>query len=238
MGFTEYEAQLLMNVRHKSLHSHQNPNFGVSKTQFIKEYNLYKKFYLEHQHDAENHQKSVRELDIGFLFASPLIYRDTSTGSRRSGFSVPPPLHFAEEVRNIKHAIKNSKKRIVFKSMVATQANLCEMLNKEPRILHISCHGIENSNISMGFNYMEYKDEGNFLLLENSTGEGELVSARKLQKLITSTLPNLDLVFVAACDSEFVGRIFQKCGVKHVVCVKKQKHVLDAAAIEFTKIFY
>ena len=62
------------------------------------------------------------------------------------------------------------------------------MLNKEPRILHISCHGIENSNISMGFNYREYKDEGNFLLLENSTGEGELVSARKLRKLITSTL--------------------------------------------------
>ena len=112
------------------------------------------------------------------------------------------------------------------------------MLNKEPRILHISCHGIENSNISMGFNYREYKDEGNFLLLENQTGEGELVSARKLRKLITSTLPNLDLVFVAACDSEFVGRIFQKCGVKHVVCVKKSKHVLDEAAIEFTKIFY
>ena len=105
--------------------------------------------------------------------------------------------------------------------MVATQSNLCEMLNKVPRILHISCHGIANNILSMGTNYMELKEEGNFLLLESSTGEGELVSSCKLHKLITSTLPNLDLVFVAACDSEFVGRIFQKCGVKHVVCVKK-----------------
>ena len=128
-----------------------------------------------------------------------------------------------EEAKNIKNAIRDSKKKIVFKSMVATQSNLCEMLNKEPRILHISCHGIENNILSMGANYMELKEEGNFLLLEGPTGEGELVSSRKLHKLITSILPNLDLVFVAACDSEFVGRIFQKCGAKHVVCVKKQK---------------
>ena len=48
----------------------------------------------------------------------------------------------------------------------------------------------------------------------------------------------LDLVFVAACNSEDIGRIFQSFGVKHVICVKKQRFVLDEAAIDFTKTFY
>ena len=46
------------------------------------------------------------------------------------------------------------------------------------------------------------------------------------------------MIFVAACDSEFIGRIFQRCGAKHVVCVKQQRFVLDEAAIQFTRTFY
>ena len=82
------------------------------------------------------------------------------------------------------------------------------------------------------------KGENNFLLLENETGEGELVSENTLNKLIRQTMPTLSLVFVAACDSEFVGKIFQKCGARHVICVKQKRHVLDEAAIHFTKRFY
>ena len=51
-------------------------------------------------------------------------------------------------------------------------------------------------------------------------------------------MPELDLVFVAACKSDFMGRIFQKTGAKHVICVKKTKEILDEAAIAFTKSFY
>ena len=51
-------------------------------------------------------------------------------------------------------------------------------------------------------------------------------------------MPNLDVVFLAACDSEFVGKIFLKCGAKHVICVKKKREVLDDAAIDFTSTFY
>ena len=45
-------------------------------------------------------------------------------------------------------------------------------------------------------------------------------------------------MFVAACDSENVGRIFQRNGAKHVVCVEQGRFVLDKAAIQFTKTFY
>ena len=51
-------------------------------------------------------------------------------------------------------------------------------------------------------------------------------------------MPELNVVFVAACQSEFVGEIFKKCGASHVVCVKQNKEVLDEAAIHFTKSFY
>ena len=46
------------------------------------------------------------------------------------------------------------------------------------------------------------------------------------------------MIFLAACDSEFASEIFLKCQAKHVICIKKNKHVLDDAAIMFTKSFY
>ena len=46
------------------------------------------------------------------------------------------------------------------------------------------------------------------------------------------------MVFVAACDSKGIGKIFQRCGVKHVICVEQGRSVLDSASICFTKTFY
>ena len=43
---------------------------------------------------------------------------------------------------------------------------------------------------------------------------------------------------MAACDSEFGGKIFLKCGAKHVICIKGERSVYDSAAITFTRIFY
>ena|ERR1719438_95524 len=119
--------------------------------------------------------------------------------------------------------MKENKQHIIFKSMVATKQSFTEMLEIEPQILHISCHGIEKEQ---GMN-AHASGDNKFLLLEKETGEGELVSEKELNKLISSTMPNLDLVFVAACQSEFVGKIFQKCGARHVICVQQDKEVLD-----------
>ena len=69
-------------------------------------------------------------------------------------------------------------------------------------------------------NHEEHVAKQNCLLFETQTGEGELVCLQELQKLIRRTMPRLDVVFVAACDSELVGKIFLKCGARHVICVK------------------
>lgn len=60
----------------------------------------------------------------------------------------------------------------------------------------------------------------NSLLFENDNGEAVKLYQKELEKLIFSTMPKLDLVFVAACQSEFMGEIFAKCEAKHVICVK------------------
>ena len=85
---------------------------------------------------------------------------------------------------------------------------------------------------------MEYKDDGDFLLFETEYCEGELVSSKQLRKLIKQYGVKLDLVFVAACKSEFVGRIFQQAGARHVICVREGAEVLDKAVLIFAKCFY
>ena len=64
------------------------------------------------------------------------------------------------------------------------------------------------------------------------------MSAKELQKFMVQERLELDVVFVAACDSQGIGRVFQRCGAKHVVCVEQNRFLLDEAAIHFTKTFY
>jgi hypothetical protein len=49
---------------------------------------------------------------------------------------------------------------------------------------------------------------------------------------------SLDFVVVATCHSEFVGKIFQGAGVKHVICIIQNQTVLDITAITFSRHFY
>lgn len=106
-------------------------------------------------------------------------------------------------------------------------------------MLHISCHGVRNSQHTMGIsNHKHNFSQGHFLLFENEYGDGELVSAQQLSNFMKSAQAELELVVVAACDSYEIGRIFQMNGAKHVVCVEQGRFVLDKAAIDFTKTFY
>jgi hypothetical protein len=90
----------------------------------------------------------------------------------------------------------------------------------------------------MGMNHAALEKEGDFLLLETDTFEGELVSQRQLKRLIRAFSVELELVFVGACKSRFVGEIFQRAGAKHVICVRAGSEVLDDAALTFTRRFY
>jgi len=76
------------------------------------------------------------------------------------------------------------------------------------------------------------------LLFETNETAGELVSASKLRKLIRKMGIDLELVVVAACKSEFVGRMFQNAGAHHVICIREGAEILDKSVLIFTKNFY
>ena len=73
---------------------------------------------------------------------------------------------------------------IKFQMSVATKALFEDMIAKAPLVLHISCHGIQNTPRTMRANWQSVKDEGDFLLFETNEGAGELVSCKKLKDLI------------------------------------------------------
>lgn len=95
--------------------------------------------------------------------------------------------------------------------------------------MHISCHGIAQAHSGSSVNYLLFEDEH---------GNGQLVSEDSLRKLILRNLPNIGVVVVAACYSEFVGKIFQRIGARHVVCIDKSHQVMDQAILVFTRRFY
>ena len=91
----------------------------------------------------------------------------------------------------IKMEARLSKKQIVFKQDVAKPNTFDSMLALEPKILHISCHG--------------FRTPEEALLFEKPAGEGVRVTKDDLRSLIQQKAGTLDLVYLAACTSEFLG---------------------------------
>ena len=113
------------------------------------------------------------------------------------------------------------------------------MISDKPVILHISCHGIVNvKKIHLGGDFEEARENGNYLLFETYEGKGELISAKQIRKLLEKSQQKLDVVIIAACDSEYIGKVFLKNGAKHVICVKQERFMLDDAASKFASRFY
>ena len=57
-------------------------------------------------------------LDIGFLFASPLVIRDSKTSQK-----APVQIDFIREAKIIKESVKRTGKAVKFLGMVATEEN-------------------------------------------------------------------------------------------------------------------
>lgn len=104
--------------------------------------------------------------------------------------------------------------------------------------MHFSGHGIECTEKLGEQFYYENKDKGDFLLLETSDGDGQLVSRDRLREIINKAQCNLEFVVVLTCHSQFVGEIFLQAGTKHVICIDQNAEVEDDAAMTFTETFY
>lgn len=133
------------------------------------------------------------------------------------------PLRLAEEVRNIKDVIKQSKYRDQFeiseRSAVRIDDLRSALLTERPQIVHFSGHGSGQQG----------------LVLENVAGQMQLVSTAALSDLFGLFKTEIDCVVLNACYTEAqLDAIHQ-----HIDTVIGMNQAIgDRAAIEFAIGFY
>ena len=149
--------------------------------------------------------------DIAYLFSHPLVHGDAHAPLEGGA------LDLEGERRTLRASLTEADRAVRVRFDAATVDNLRALMTHGTKVLHYSGHGFENA-----------------LALEN--GRGALHPAFTVDKLsalfsagggdrsaddgAASTSGGVQLVFVAACNSEYVGRAFVAAGVPHVVAVK------------------
>ena len=94
--------------------------------------------------------------------------------------------------------------------------------------------------VTLGCRALHFSGHGHPSCLNFEDGRSglQLVTVETLRDLCIAGGSKLEFVFVSACHSKRAGEAFAQAGVKHVVCVKVDARLLDAAANVFTRAFY
>lgn len=162
------------------------------------------------------------KLDIAIMYAEPLARTDG-----KGVYSLPDAVDYEEECNKIYETLERKEMRIHLGIEIASRENLVKVLSSNPVILHILCHG-------------EYdKQKGKFFLcFENSNGELDPIFAEDLKDILGRVNTDIKLVFVNACHSEPVARVFTDAGIPCVIAVQSQLQIADAIARKFAQEFY
>jgi hypothetical protein len=132
-------------------------------------------------------------------------------------------LRLDEEIRGIKHALLQAEFRDKFDIEQEWAVRVTDLqghlLRHQPDIVHFSDHGREASEI----------------ILEDKTGESQIVPTRALEQLFAVLKDNIRCVVLNACYSERQAQAI----AKHIDCViGMSKAIGDEAAINFSVAFY
>lgn len=160
-------------------------------------------------------------IDIALMYSEPLVIND-GVGI----ISVGDPVNYEEECSKVLEILKRKEKRIKVQFEIATISQLMNVLSLSPRVLHIMCHGSYN------------KEKKQFYLaFEENRALSELYS-ENLKNRLKKIKFNTQLVFINACFSEEVARVFYDAGVPCVVAVHSQTKIEDSIAQQFSELFY
>ena len=167
-----------------------------------------------------------KRLDLVVLYSDPLVKKIEKTGVF---MPLNDPVDFEEECVALRKMLRDQNKRIKLRVDVATIDNLTSIISKQPVIIHFICHG-------------DYSQERQkfYLAFENNNGELEECDSDRIRKLFINenSLNSIQIVFVNACHSEEVGRVFLEAGVPCVIAVQSELKIEDKVAQSFSKIFY
>jgi hypothetical protein len=79
-----------------------------------------------------------RKLDIGILYADPLVVKPFR---EHEDAETLEPLSYKEEINRLRACF--SKYAVGLEVTVGTNTKLVDIIKKQPRILHMICHGVE-----------------------------------------------------------------------------------------------
>lgn len=152
--------------------------------------------------------------------SAPLVYIN------KNNDIVPlPRLDFNQESEMLREALRDAESfgctiEVVFETASLDRLNafLAQGISK---VFHFSGHGHPT--------YLAWEDE---------KGGLKMVFPDALKRMVQSTNHSMQLVFIAACHSEWVGNAFIDAGVPHAVCCLVDEQLQHVAASEFSRNFY
>ena len=162
-----------------------------------------------------------KKIDLYFLYALPM--------EEIKGCDVNYIIAYHLEIAKICNIFENSKKSFnaIFES--ANELRLKDVLRKMPKVIHISCHGLNPSGAS------------GFALRFEEKGKRQDIYEKQLDELLgkfEDQLKCIDLVFLSSCHSEVAGKLFKKHGAKNVIYIDKNWPVSNTASLDFAISFY
>ena len=172
-------------------------------------------------------QTSIGDYDLIYLYSSPIV---KSVIGNNSYNEFNEQIDYRSEIQKIVNTIKNSKKQFNALFESANYDSFINSIRKYPKILHISSHGIieDKKNNKKLFNLC-LEDKGCLYTLNEE----------RIREILKNEKMNLiDLVFIGACHSERLGKIFFESGVKNVICVQEMTKISDLGAQKFSQNFY
>ena len=171
--------------------------------------------------------------DLVFWFASPL--RPPVSSKSKDDL---PLLNFLEEFSWIQKALKNTNKVVRYSKKVATASNFGDIFASNPCVLHFSGHGVKVHSDLRDNGDFNKNQEGDYLVIEDKYWSGQELSQKTIKYLLDTTKIDIEVAVVLSWHSEYIGRMFQKAGIHHVVCVGREYAIDDKACIAFAYNFY
>lgn len=188
--------------------------------------------------DGTAAKMQISSYHFAFMFSSPLVRK------LNTNISSLVQLDYQTEIKNIEKQLKKVKHEIRYKVNVATIENFRSVIADAPFALHFTGHGVKNDQAALGPSYLQHKDKGDILLLEDENGMADYLFESDLKKLVELSKANqeysyhYEVVFVSSCHSEFTAKIFLSTGAKHVICINQDDQISDRASLKFSQVFY
>lgn len=183
-----------------------------------------KKRRYNYDHLAEK----MIETHIAVLYSSPLVVKTLENNQINIKTMVNDPVDYVGECSAILKMLTTHKKKMNIHIECATADKLTKLINKKPKILHISCHGDFDKDL---------KDY--FLEFENHSAELYKLTPEVIRRIFKGQdLSDIKLMFVNACHSEGVARAFLDLGVSCIIVVEGRVKIDDTYAKEFSSFFY